>query len=474
MVLSVFNKPVRCLSRWVSQAWSAQIQDLRCTAMRNNQSVDLPGWLLSSAEETCITFTVRQPRLALSSPRHVRISLAASHSRVNFRDPRSAIALLSARDALVPLEATRWRVEQSITGRTNQVRVRLSSQALVGYETLQMEIRDKCRGSLLGRLCFKVVSEARAQQLRLEGLRANSQQLWIQSGYRRYPGALVADTSDFVIPEISLAGSELDAILPPREAGVNLSLLFQCRKLQLDHKRSTLGSSPIRVETAPPSLKDRSLFPGPGSYCLLVTVDARLVATLPFRIVDQHEWLQQVKVSCVNLETEGVDGRTRLQVGALRWNTHLAFRPLLRIVTAIPAPNTPVQCVGCILLEDKVLHREEFTIRLDETSQQISMERFNLQELGASMQAKRVQLTLTIHLNHALKITWPVIILPAEPLSNFEGQLRCNDKELPLDEEAYNEILLRLASNPALPKALKAGGALGAHDERGREKTGGA
>jgi len=58
-------------------------------------------------------------------------------------------------------------------------------------------------------------------------------------------------------------------------------------------------------------------------------------------------------------------------------------------------------------------------------------------------------LTLTVQVNQERKVDWPIIILPAEHLTNSEGQLNCSISDLSLDEDAYNEIVTRLESNQA-------------------------
>ena len=354
----------------------------------------------------------------------------------------------------IPVDPDAWEIEQVTEGRTTRARVRLRLDPVRDCQAVQLQILDGRRGRVLSRPSFEVITEGQAQWLRLQGLRAVGQQLWIHSGVHRHRGDLVADSSDYVVPEFLVPASELGAILPPCATQVSWCLVSGHRRTPLDSGPILLGSDATRIAAQPVSLKDHVLFPDAGPYCLMASIAGRDVAAFPFRVVGRPEWLQQVKVSRIHLAAQTMSRQVRLERGALHWGTHLAFRPVVRLETRIPAPNTPLRLRARLARGTTVLRTETHTLCLRRPSQCLFLERFPIAQLGSSTRLKPVRLTLSIELNGEPRITWPIIVLPAEHLSNFEGQLNCSVRELPLDEDAYNEILTRLISNQAARQSI--------------------
>jgi hypothetical protein len=447
MGLELSNRALATLLRCTHYLLRARVRDVHCTCIRGNKFLTLPGKLLGAADEAHISFTVRWPVGTFNPARRVRVRLAALNG---YAEPHSlwpAIPRPTGSHETIPLDEDGWALEQITLGRTTRARVRLRMEAVRDCTAVQLQILDGRRGRVLSRPCFELIAEPQAQRLRLEELRAVGQQLWIQSGHHRHRGDLVADSSDFVMPEFIIPASELGAILPACETHVQWWLVSGHRRTLLDSEPILLGSDAAKIVAAPISLKDRILFPEMGPYCLLGSVAGRDIAAFPFRVVGRTECLQQVKVSRVQLAVRSVSRHVRLERGALHWGTHLAFRPVVRLETRIPAPNTPLRLTARLTRGHMVLRTETRSLCLRRTSQCLFLERFAIADLGPSLRIKPVRLTLSIELNGEPRIAWPIIVLPAEHLTNWEGQLNCSIRDLPVDEDAYNEILTRLVSN---------------------------
>lgn len=452
MGFDFFHKAASALA---NHLWRAQILDLCCTSIRGNRSLTLPDRLLGSADEIQIRFSVRWPVRPMSPVRRVRAGLWAWPASVQARHLNPANTRQEIPEGSEPVREDAWELEQSRTGRTTHVRIRLRMEALRGYQGIQLEIRGGHQERCLSRLEFEIIDEVQAQRLRLEGLKATGRQLWIQSGNQQHPGELVAETSDFVAPEFTIPASELGEVLPAYQARLTWRLDAGQKEIWLGGKWITLGRGAIRLRSDPISVKDRTLFPEPGAYRLIGAIAGRDVARFPFRLVDHQEWLQQLKVERIDLVAETVGGQQQLQRGALHWGSHLAFQPLVRIDTAIPAPNSSIRCTARLRRGEAELRREEFFLHLNQTSQWVRLHRFNLLDLDPSLHSKHIRLNLTIEVNAKCKIDWTIIVLPTERVSNFEGQLNCSSEDLSLDERAYEEIVADLLANQPPRKTLR-------------------
>jgi len=86
---------------------------------------------------------------------------------------------------------------------------------------------------------------------------------------------------------------------------------------------------------------------------------------------------------------------------------------------------------------------EEFLLPLDRLSRHIRLRRIKL-VFPASRLEKPVRLLVNACIGNHQKASSTLIILPAERIANFEGQLIADVKNLPLDESEYDEILRRL------------------------------
>ncbi|HVM48058.1 MAG TPA: hypothetical protein VMU04_08525 [Candidatus Acidoferrum sp.] len=434
MGLSTVSEGLTPLLRWARCLFRAQVRELSCTSIRARKSLTLARQVLGAASEAQISFAVRWPLGKPILSRRVRAQLSACAE--------------AGSDGGVPLADAAWRLEQWTFGRTTRACVRLPMQAVAGYRAIQLEVIDG-RGRALSRHDIEVLGEAQAQELRLQRLKAACQQLWIQSGQHRHRGSLVADASDFVAPEFTIPASDLGAALPACWTEVAWSLVAGKRRTPLERRPILLAGDALTVRATPICLRDRGLFPHAGSYCVVGAIAGRAVAAFPFRLVGRREWLEQVKVSRVELAAQTINRHLRLERGALRWGTHVAFRPIVRIETSIPVPNCPVRFTARLSRGERVLRTEEHSLCLRRSSQCVWLRRFAILDLGAKVRAKPVRLTLSVQVNDERKITWPIIVLPAEHLTNSEGQLKCSLAELSLDEDAYNEIVTRLESAQA-------------------------
>lgn len=413
-------------NRCAGRLWRARLSEAQCISVTGHSSVTRPGRFLSTAERVQVEFSVRWPLLSFG--RQGRVSVLELPS------------------------AGRCRLEQSDGWRVSRVRAELPARVAGRQGVVRLAIAEQRQGRSLGMLELQALGRSGTRRLLLEAVKARRLRLWIHSGARSHLGRLVPHSSDFLIPEFTIPGSEFSAFLPACQAPLRLSLLHDDRPRVLSERSLALAGPVLCVKGPAIPLQDASLFPGPGSYCLVASLAGREIARLPFCLVGEAELRRQVKVTRISLGAELRNGRQAQGAGALHWNEHHAIQPRIQIETDIAAPNTLVNCAVQILRDSAPFHREEFLVRLDRACQTVKLQRIELETIGLQFQPRPARLTITVSLDGEQKHARPVPILPAERLTNFEGQLNLEAKDLPLDEAEYERIVQRLgALNQAPP-----------------------
>jgi hypothetical protein len=434
--------------RWVARLFRTQIEDIRCVSVGANSSLALPGAFLNLAGKTEIAFTVRWPLLAAHTREGGGLELGLSSQSGGFHWSLPIPIRSLPFQTPPPREEGGCCLEQFSTGWATHVRVRLPQWLLARRGNVEFHIRDKGKGKVLKRLSLKAVDEGMAQRLRLESARAENRRTWVLSESHWRLSDVAVETSDFVIPEFTVPASELSAVLPPLETTLKFTLESGKRRRALEPRPVSLGRGATRIKGPPLALKSLGLSSRPGSYRLTASLGGRSVATFNFRVITQRAWLGQVKAGAVEIYGEALDGRVKRQIGALRWGKHVAFWPSVRIQSGIPAPNTLFTYTGRILLGNRVLQETECLIRLIKTSRRVRLPRFELTRLAPRFREEHLRLRLSLLLGDQEKVSWPIVVLPTNTITNFEGQLSRDPAQLPFDQRAYEEIIknLRAAS----------------------------
>ncbi len=448
MSLGRVNAACRALGRWIARLFRPDILGLTCASVRTGKMFTLEGQVLGSADETWISFAVRWPKFCFDRARLVQVRLAALPPTTGAPQAGAAASGQNLfKNAAFDIQDC--EIRQSVARRTTRVQVRFR-MPLDQCESVELTIQDERRKELLSRQRFAVLGEARAQRLRLETLKAEALRLWIQTGDQSYQGETLADTSDSVAAQFTIPNSELTEFLPEYQTSITWTLVAGRKRTPLGTKPLTLGTTPILITMEPICVKDPELFPAPGSYCLVATVAGRELAAHSFQLLSREQWLRQLRVEPLDLVAETADGQIKFErSGALRLGVHVAFRPSVGFQTMVPAPNTLLKFRACLAQGEKVLRTQEFFVQFKRTSQRVWLNRFGFSELGSLGPARRVRLTFSLSCGSETKAEWPILILPGERLTNFEGQLHLSHDELPVDEQAYAEILNQLTSNQA-------------------------
>lgn len=255
------------------------------------------------------------------------------------------------------------------------------------------------------------------------------------------------EAGDFITARFKIAQGEVSELLPPCRVSVTWTLVAGRQRTPLSSTVLILGKPSCAVSTNLIPVQDADLFPAPGRYTLVATLDGRDIAEFAFWFLTHQQWLNQIKVERIELMTKTDQGQARLERnGALRWRGYVAFRPLVHFRAEVPGPDVALKFTARLTRGEKVLRAQEFFVRFIRNSQHVWLEQFELSGLGPLAREKHVRLNLTVTLGEQLKAEYPIIILPSENLSNYEGQLNLVEDNLPEDEQLYREIVTQLTA----------------------------
>jgi hypothetical protein len=405
--------------RWLGRLQEPQIRLRHCVSIRGLETITLPGGFLPQASVLDIHWNLRRPLLRPGWKRAISIQ---------FKPALPA-------DVFVLEQRRRW-------GRIDcRLRLKLLARE---PRPVRFEIFEQPGERCFGELEVQPVPLAEAQRLRLEALRAQDLRLWVCTGNQRHCSGCVPANSDFLLPEFTLPVSPFNAWLPPCETMLSMILVSgTCRQLLLERpltlsrRQLTVSGPPLLLQALEPNRLS-------GPCSLSIALGEREIASFPFRIVSEKQVLQAVRVKQIRLAAQRRNGQTARGVKVLRWEEHQAILPWLQLDVPILAPATRVRCVAAILHGRKMLRSEEFLLPLDRASQLVLLQPLDLVALGLPARDKPTRLLLTVQLNGEQKTALELVVLPPERLTNFEGQLNIDARQLPLDDCEYEQIIHEL------------------------------
>lgn len=388
----------------------------RCLSIRGLETITLDGGFLPQALALEIHWVLRWPLLCLGRKRAFRIQFKP--------------ALPS--DAFILEQQCRWR----------RIEFRLRLKVVPPEpKSIRFEIFEQQSERCFGALELQPVALAEAQRVRLEALQAKGLRLWVCTENHRICSECVPVNSDFLLPEFTVPISPFSAFLPPFETTLSMTvvcgnrrqLLLQ-RSLTLSHRLLTVSGPPLKLETLEPGRLS-------GPCSIVVALGGRELASFPFRIVSETQVLHEVHVRQIYLAAQRRNGQTARGLKVLRWEEHQAILPWIQIESPIIAPGTRIRCLVTILHGRKVLRTERFILPLDRASQLVRLQRLDLVALGLPARNKPTRLLLTVQIDGEQKAATQIVVLPPERLTNFEGQLNLDVRQLPLDDSEYEQII---------------------------------
>lgn len=313
----------RSLFRLASRFHQVQLSDECCMSVAGMRSISLPAQFLSTAEELQFEFTFRWPLLRLKTCRSISAHLVWRHGPGPGR--------------------VECRLRQ--VGSRKRMQITLPLEAIREQSLVELELVDSSRGQQLRTFRLEVLDPARIERLMLDSLKVRHCRLWVRSRNRWHLAqGIIPDSSDFLVLELVIGGSEFADFVSPPDGFVTFGLLTGNGRIKLSQIAFTCSGRPQVIRSEPFSVRKGAVFAGPGDYQIAASLGERDLVTFSFRLVGEGELLRQVKVARLDIQAETRDGRTVSGLGTLHWTEHRAIQLSLQVETAVCAPNTLVHC----------------------------------------------------------------------------------------------------------------------------------
>lgn len=282
-------------------------------------------------------------------------------------------------------------------------------------------------------------------------VRAEDLRLWVRSGTQCWLGEAVASSSDFLIPEFTLKSMRAQSDSPTQERLLSFSLVQGSTRTTIGRRAVHLNGAPVRWRGPDIPVGNGKYIQHPGRYFLVASVAEHEVARFPFRVVSNQELGRQVRVHALRLQAEKLDGHRVPGLKVFRRDEHQAILVSLHVDTAILGPNTLVPCSVQTQQGTAILGREDFLLPLDRPSREVRLKRLDLDAAVFADRTKPTRYMLAAYVAGELKAVKPFLLLPSDRITNREGQLLQDAKDLPLDDLEYDQILSGLAIPPPPP-----------------------
>ncbi|HTL57461.1 MAG TPA: hypothetical protein VL361_17380 [Candidatus Limnocylindrales bacterium] len=337
-----------------------------------------------------------------------------------------------------------YELKQFSSHHTTDVCLRICGPLVPYRETLDLELVDGPEQRPLAHFKFRLLHRAAVESRLLQSLKARNSRLWVQNRTGCRPAQVVGATSGFLVAEFLVPPADWSAFAPPVETILKVELVSPRGRVEIERQPITLTSKAFTFRTPKLALGDQDLFPEPGNYRLTVSLGPQVVAVLPFEFIGQREMLHRIKVPQISISAQTRAGDLVPGLTTLRWEEHRAVLASMQISSDISAPDTLVNCNASISEGGMVIRNEDIVFPLDRPSRTIKLHPLEFGVTGLQTQPKPARLTVAVTVEGEEKASMVVLVLPPERITNFEGQLTFEVKDLPFDEIEYNQIVQRL------------------------------
>lgn len=278
----------------------------------------------------------------------------------------------------------------------------------------------------------------------LQNLRAEGQ-LFIQAGRTRYQSTYVPDTSDDIVPELTIHSAGFNSHLPQMQANLHIFVVVSGgTRAEVACLPVSLSPQPLTLHNLAIPVRGTHLASAPGPCQLVFAIADKALLVLPFELVSEEKVLEQVKVMSVDVEAQTKAGRRRTNPDTLRLSEYETMSVAVAIAIGIPAPNTTVECSLALKLDNVVVGHAESNLQLNRTRLVVEGGKLKLKSLVPHPSASPQKLTIVVFIAGEEKGSYAVAVVSASRISNFEGQLTVDGRQIEVDDAEYQAILSRL------------------------------
>ena len=314
-----------------------------------------------------------------------------------------------------------------------------------GRYTLRLEKKDQCLKEFEFRVLALPEIIPYTEQLVLQNLRADEQKLSIRCGTFEYQSEHVPDTSDFIIPTLTLRTTGFNSHLPQVKTRLEIYLARpKYQRTRLAELHIDLRREPVILSNIAIKVRGTNWATKPGKFKLIFSAAGREITSFTVILVSQKELLGSVKVADVSVNAETKTGRTIEKPTTVTLTEHCAITPSVEINVGIIAPNVVFACSVLLMENTRVLMQADFDLRLNETRKQIHCGRIHLDRLRGSGKKNERQLVVAVFFGEEKKGQQHFTLISLQMIANFEGQLTVAPERMEIDDSEYEEILQRL------------------------------
>ena len=313
-----------------------------------------------------------------------------------------------------------------------------------GHYVLQLRKRQKVLTDY--KFCILALEEIvpYSKKVILQNLRAEGQ-LFIQAGQTRYQNPYVPDTSDGIVLELTIHSAGYNSHLPQMQMDLHVFVV------QSGDRRTEVTCMPVDLSPRPFTLRNLAI-PVRGTHLASINGTCQLVfaiadkelLVLPFEMVSGEKVLKQIKVMSINVEAQTKAGRRKTNPDVLQLSEHETISVTVAIEIGIPAPNDTAEFSLVLKLHDAVVGHAESDLQLNRTRLVVRGGKLKLKSLVPHHSTSPQKLTIAVIIAGEEKGSYVVTVVSASRISNFEGQLTVDARQIEVDDAEYQAILSRL------------------------------
>lgn len=301
------------------------------------------------------------------------------------------------------------------------------------------------RKQLLAERQFRILGNAQAiayaARLIVDSVQAKGTRLFLQAGNGRYESSLVPDSTDLLLPELTIHAQGFYSQLPQVHTSLRV-VLFQAHGTgaELVSWPIMLSEAPLHVKNLAIRIGDSPLGTIRGPCQLGFIVQDREIVRLDFEMVGEPDVIDALAVTSVKMDVVTQTGRRRKHVRQVRPTECRHFSFVVEFKIGILAPNVRIPVETRLSIDDDALGAAQLDLQLDRLAHQMQSKPIEGGCLNGYSIYEPHTLTLEVWINAACKATASFEIM-CERITDFEGALNVDPQTLVVDDSEYQQIL---------------------------------
>jgi len=277
------------------------------------------------------------------------------------------------------------------------------------------------------------------QNLRAEG------KLFIQAGRTRYQNQWVPDSSDFLLPELTIRSVGFNSHLPQLQTDLQVFVIHRGKaRIEVACIPVCLSPRPLKINDLTIKVRGTGLASVNGACKLVFVIAKKELLALPFEMVSEEKVVERIKVAAIEVEAQTKTGKRKSNPDPLQLSEHETISVTAKIEIGIPAPNATVECSVVLKLDEVIIGHADSALQLNHAWLVVKGGKMKLKSLVPRTNALSQKLAILVVIGGEEKGSHTVAVVSVSRMTNFEGQLTTDASRLEVDDEEYQAILNRL------------------------------